>query len=219
MDAITLLYAENVRFYGQRLGRKDVIARKRQALEKTPTFVQTVTGEPRIEPSGGEIRVVFKKRSGPRGKEQDALATLILSAGRPLEIVEETDAATKKRRGEDDQRAAAPTNCEDAVGTLVASTLEWKRLGDDIDKNLKGVPASANLNPGGMGPFMPSETGDGTYEMSIGVHHPDRFEAYGWFTVSATGKVTVNSFALELSDAPATPTKEALADFTRLCGH
>jgi hypothetical protein len=217
MNALGRLYAERVRFYGTSLVREDVIERKRKALQGA-TFMQEITGEPRIEPKGDGFRVVFQKRSGPKGAPRDVLATLVLGKGPPLSIVEETDAVTQKRYGLVSAAPEAPKDCPTAVWLLVDSTPEAKRLNEKIEKNLKALPGATALHPGGMGPFMPEETGDGTYEVSIGVHHPDRFEAYGWFTVSAKGNVTASSFALDLFDASASPSAEARGHFARLCG-
>lgn len=68
-----------------------------------------------------------------------------------------------------------------------------------------------------MGPLMPNETGDGTYQVAVGVYHPERFEAYAWFTIDATGKITVSVFTLDRFDAPASPSPQALQSFKRLC--
>ncbi len=64
---------------------------------------------------------------------------------------------------------------------------------------------------------MPNETGDGTYQVAVGVYHPERFEAYAWFTIDATGKITVSVFTLDRFDAPASPSPQALQSFKRLC--
>lgn len=218
LGALGRLYAERVRFYGISLARDEVIEKKRKALQATPTFAQEVTGKPRVEPKGDVIRVVFQKRSGPKGQQRDVLGTLVLRKAPPFSIVEETDAVTEKRYGRVRAAADAPKDCPAAVWFLVDSTPEAKRLFDKIEKNLKAFPPNAGMNPGGMGPIMPNETGDGTYEYSIGVHHPDRFESYGWFTVDATGKVTVSSWNLELDDVETSPSKEALAEFQKHCG-
>jgi hypothetical protein len=100
---------------------------------------------------------------------------------------------------------------------MVDSTPAASRLYKAINENLKKFPKEADLRPGGMGPFMPSETENGTYDLSIGVHHPERFEAYGWFSISRAGKITVTSMTLDLTDAPTEPSKTALNFFRKLC--
>jgi len=217
LNALRRLYADRVRFYGVPLGREQVLEQKRQALSNARTFQQTVLDTPNSARKGEVTRISFHKRSGPTDAQRDTLATLVLDNGPPLLIREETDAATEKSHGARSRPSQVPTDCPSAVWLLIDSTAEARRLYEQIDSNLKSFTAGQNLNPGGLGPFMPSETGDGSYELALGVHHPERFEAYGWFTVHPGGKITISSGTLELLDAPVSPSGQALRDFKRLC--
>lgn len=82
----------------------------------------------------------------------------------------------------------------------------------------KRFPESADLHSGGVGPFMPSETG-GTFEIWIGVHHPERFENYASFDVTREGETTVTCGQCEGPRGPLTTPRSALEDFKRLCAN
>lgn len=213
--ALEPLYAEKVRFYGSTFPRTEVIARKRKALAASPGFTQQVIGQPSYRDESDRIRVSFQKRSGLPGKLTDVRSTLVLTKLPKLTIAEETDAATEQRFQRENE--AKPTDCASAVSALVDSTPLAAKLYATIDKNLKPYPASDDLHPGGMGPFMPAETDGKSYEVWIGVHHPDRFENYGTFSVTLKGDVTADSFELGNAPQPTAPTPAALADFKRLC--
>jgi hypothetical protein len=210
------LYADKVRFYGTWLTRDQVLERKRQALAADRSFRQLVLGNPTVSPEGETMRVAFHKRSGPKAALRDVFATLVLSQGPPLLIQEESDAVTEKRFAPKAQPPPA-VDCGGAVWDLVGSTPEAQRLFRDIDKNLKEFPPEADLRPGGLGPMTPAENGDDTYSLAIGVHHPERFEAYAWFTIDLTGKVTASGLAIDAQDATLRPLRQALAQFKRLC--
>jgi hypothetical protein len=176
-----------------------------------------VLDTPTVHPEGESLRVTFHKRSGPKDAEHDVLATLLLSNGATPQILEESDAATDKRFQPKPAADPIPDSCESAVWFLADSTREVQRLNAIIEKNLKAFPESADLRSGGMGPFLPQETGDGSYELSIGVHHPERFEAYAWVSVTPMGQVTLSAYPLRLQDAKVAPSPEALRHFLRLC--
>lgn len=211
------LYAERVQFYGRSSTRAEVLLRKRQALAATPTFTQSVLGAPSVEQQGEVTRVTFHKRSGPKGRERDVFASLMVQTGPPALISEETDAVTQQRARPAVLPDSEPGDCDTAVWALVGSTREAAKLSAQIDHNLEQLTADEELNRGGMGPMTPRETGDGTYQIALGVHHPDRFEAYGWFTISAAGKVTLTAYTLELDGAEVAPSPAALSAFRRLC--
>lgn len=216
VNALEALYADKVKFYGQSLTRDEVLARKRKALSATPGFTQQVVGEPSYHDEGDSVRVGFQKRSGPPGAQSDVRSTLVLVKGSRLAIREETDAATEKRFP-NVARAATPDSCEAAVWALVDSTSFAKQLYATIDRNLKRFPASADLNAGGVGPFLPGETG-GSYEIWIGVHHPERFENYAVVSVAPNGETTVTCGQCDAPKGPILPAPSALDDFNRLCG-
>jgi len=213
--ALEPLYADKVKFYGQSLSRAEVIARKRKALAAAPGFEQRVIGQPSYQDDGDSIRVGFQKRSGLPKALNDVRSTLVLAKAPRLAIREETDDATEKRfsHASDD---AKPDSCEAAVWAVVDSTAFAKQLYATIDKNLKQFPASDDLNPGGMGPFLPSETG-GTYDVWVGVHHPGRFENYAAFSVTPKGDISVNCSECEAPSGPIAPAPAARDDFARLC--
>lgn len=215
--ALRRLYSDRVKFYGVSLGRDQVLEHKRRALTATPTFQQTIIDKPSVIRKDEVIRIAFHKRSGPKDAQSDALATLVLSDEPRLLIQEETDAATQKRYGAFTPRIAVPKDCASAAWQLVNSTAEAARLYEQIAKNLKRFAAATNLRPGGIGPFTPADTGDGTYDLAVGVHHPERFESYGWFKIRPDGKVTLYSWVLERTDAPVSPSSDALRHFERLC--
>lgn len=217
LAALRRLYSDRVQFYGASLGRDQVLEHKRRALTNARTFQQTILDKPRIARTGEVTRIAFHKRSGPKDAQSDALATLILVHEPRLLIEAETDAATEKRYGAAAPPSEVPTDCVNAVWQLVDSTPEAARLHQRIANNLKRFPAAANLRRGGLGPLTPSLTGDGTYQYALGVHHPERFEAYAWFTIQPSGAVTLYSWVLELTDAPVSPSSEALRHFKRLC--
>lgn len=217
LAALERLYADRVQFYGRSLTRAEVLTRKRQALAATPTFTQSVLGAPSLEPQGELTRITFHKRSGPKGKERDVFASLVLQAKAPGLIVEETDAVTEKRARPAATAESEPGDCDSAVWALVGSTRESAKLYARIDENLKQFPGDEELSPGGMGPMTPRETGDGTYQIALGVHHTDRFEGYGWFTITAAGKVILTADSLDLDGAEVSPSPEALREFRRLC--
>lgn len=215
LGALEPLYADQVRFYGSTFSRDEVIARKRKALAASPGFSQRVMGQPSYQTDGDRVRIGFQKRSGLPGKQTDVRSTLVLTKVPRLAIAEETDAATEKRFRR--ENTAKPTDCSSAVSALVDSTPLAQRLSAIIEKNLKPYPESADLHEGGVGPFMPSDTDGKSYEVWIGVHHPERFENYGTFIVTLTGDVTADSFELGEGTQHTTATSAALADFVRLC--
>ena len=99
---------------------------------------------------------------------------------------------------------------------LVDSTPFAKRLSATIEQNLKRFPASAALHLGGVGPFLPGETG-GSYEVWIGVHHPGRFENYAVFSITPKGETTVTCGQCDAPSGHIFPARSALDDFNRLC--
>jgi hypothetical protein len=215
LTALEALYADQVKFYGQSLARKDVLASKRRSLAAVPGFKQQLVGRPSYQDEGDSIRVSFQKRSGRPGAQGDVRSTLVLIKTPRFAIREETDAVTE-RRFSSASNGAKPDSCEAAVDALIGSTPFVSQLTAQIVQNLKEVPASEGLNPGGMGPFLPSET-DGTYEVWIGVMHPERFENYAVFSVTPKGEVTVTCIECEAPSEPLTPAHSALDDFKRLC--
>lgn len=217
LSELERLYADRVLYYGSWLDRNQVLQRKREALAATNGFGQSVLGSPHVEHEGDLVRVRFLKRSGPPNAQQDIFAALVLRKSSGFLVHEETDAVTEKRYGSGSAFADAPRDCLSAAWRMVDSTPAASRLYKKINENLKEFPKEAELRPGGMGPFMPSETDEGTYELSIGVHHPERFEAYGWFSISRIGRITVSSMTLDLLDAPTEPSKVALTYFRKFC--
>jgi hypothetical protein len=217
LSELERLYADRVLYYGSWLDRNHVLQQKRAALAATKGFTQSVLGSPHVEDEGDMVRVKFLKRSGSPNAQRDIFASLVLQKTSPFLIREETDAVTEKQYGNGAAFADAPKDCLSATWLMVDSTPAARRLYKAINENLKNFPKEADLRPGGMGPFMPSETDNGTYDLSIGVHHPERFEAYGWFSISRSGKVTVTSMTLDLSDAPTEPSNTALNSFRKLC--
>jgi hypothetical protein len=217
MTALSVLYADRVGFYGQSLTREDVIARKRQALTGAPGFEQQVLGQPSYEEHGDTVRVVFQKHSGVPGAQSDVRASLVLVKTPRLSIREETDVATEKRFSSA-SRDARPNNCEDAVWLLVDSTPFAKQLYATIDRNLKQFPESAGFRTGGMGPFLPRET-EGTFDIWIGVHHPERFENYAVFSVTPTGEITVHCGQCDAPRGRISAPRSAVDDFARLCAN
>lgn len=216
-DALEQMYADEVWFYGKRTTRKDVLANKRVALESLKSFQQEILGDPVSHTVGDTVVLRFRKRSGAKGKQNDVAAKLTLARNKPWRILREEDEVSEKRFGSGYVEERVPTDCSDAVWMIVDSTARARSLYRRIKENLEAFPPEANLRPGGMGPFTPDETGDGTYDLSIGVHHPERFEAYAWFTVTVEGKVTVSSMYENLLEHPETPSRAALKHFKRLC--
>jgi hypothetical protein len=53
----------------------------------------------------------------------------------------------------------------------------------------------------------------GGVSASLGVHHPDRYEAQVWYGVDASGKLTVTVMGEDVAVPPA-----ALASVARACG-
>lgn len=217
LSELERLYADRVLYYGSWLDRNQVLQRKRAALAATEGFRQSVLGSPHVEHEGDLVRVRFLKRSGPPNAQRDIFAALVLRKSSGFRVHEETDAVTEKRYGSGTAFADAPRDCLSAAWLMVDSTPAASRLYKKISENLSGFPKAAELRPGGMGPFMPSETDEGTYDLSIGVHHPDRFEAYGWFSISRSGRISVSSMTLDLFDTPTEPSKVALNYFRKLC--
>ena len=215
MTALDALYAEQVKFYGQSLVRKEVIARKHRALAALPGFNQQVLGSPSYRDEGDRIRVDFQKHSGVPPVQNDVRSTIVIVKTPHLAISEETDAATERRfaRASED---AKPDSCDAAVWALVDSTAFAKKLYADIAQNLKAFPESDGFHIGGIGPFPLGETG-GKYQVWIGVHHPERFENYADFSVDAQGKIAVVCMQCEAPVRPISATRAALADFDRLC--
>lgn len=213
IDALKRLYAKKVLFYGVRRTRGQVLEAKSKALAATKDFHQEIQGDIHVEEQGERLRVTFGKRSGPKGKESDVFGVLVLDAD-SLKVLEESDAQTDKhiRRNEELRR---PEDCEGALWSLVDSTKEAKELYVNIRENLKAFPD--DYRAGGLGPMMPDVTGDGTYAISIGVHQPTRYEAYAWFTVAPSGKVTVSGMSFARLEQTVKPTAQALKDFQRLC--
>src|SRR4051794_33783270 len=91
-----------------------------------------------------------------------------------------------------------------------------KQLFAKIEKNLTGIPESAQLHASGMGPFLPSSP-DGAYEVWIGVNGPWRFENYAVTSVAPSGTISVQCGQCEPPKGPVSATRSAVDDFKRLC--
>jgi hypothetical protein len=219
LDGFERLYAERVRFYGQSLTRAEVIERKRQLFARVPSFSQMVLSTMSIERKGELTRVGFKKRSGPEGAENDAFGTLVFGKAPEFFIQEESEAAPIKKFGGRSAFAAAPVDCDSAVWFLVESTPDAKWIQAEIDEHLRSLPKGTGPTAGGIGPLTPNETRDGTYLLAIGVHHPERFEAYEWYTVDADGNATESGSPRDplRLDNELSPSTDSQRRFRELC--
>src|SRR5262245_19864146 len=89
------LYGKTVRFYGRTQSKTAVLAAKRAALAKQPTFYQEIIGQISLTPlGGGNVSASFVKKSGSSDEFSVISARLILApTDGGFVIVEEADEA------------------------------------------------------------------------------------------------------------------------------
>lgn len=182
VDALSVLYAPKVVFYGPELSRSAVIAAKRRALGASSTFKQELVGELETAPTAsGAIAVTFTKRSGAAGKLSDIRATIVV-AGEPPAITEERDAASDARGARDPD-----ARCFEAVAAVVVALPDVKRRLAETEAELPKFP---DRRMGGIGPMREA---DGSVTGGLGVHSDERYEGIVWYTVSPDGKLEVSA--------------------------
>lgn len=182
--ALERVYAPRVKFYGNELDRSAVVAAKRRALAASPTFHQSIVGAVDVAKDGAAFVTTFTKRSGTT-KMQDVKARVVVEGGL---VREESDAPSDARRADSGPTAAGPSSdgCEAAASSAVFGLPEVKKLLADDQKEVAKAKDGRNL--GGIGP-IPEESGG--FSASLGVHHPDRYEAHLWYSVDGSGKLSV----------------------------
>jgi hypothetical protein len=155
-EALAGLYAPQVSFYGRSFSRAQVLAAKSAALAVAPAFKQQLS-KVRIapEPLLG-ARVTFEKSSAGAKTVQARLLVHCTDDG-VYAITAESDAPS-------DELGAAKEGCEDAMYSVAFGLPEvTKELANATD----GAPFGSVSYPV-----------EGThYSLSLGFHHPDRFEA------------------------------------------
>lgn len=220
LSGLSKLYAERVNFYGQWLSRDQVLKRKSEALQRTPDFEQTIVGQPQVTRSQGKVLVSFLKRSGSRTATTNVQASLRLVQTPELRIAEETDSPTQSRFTGDRAAPRTPAErCQLAVIALIESTADGQALARNIDRDIQQAPNKGELRAGGLGPMDPDSAEDDTFQYAMGVHHPERFESYAWFTVNArTGAITVSTITDQEPRTAEPDGKTALPEFLRWCG-
>jgi len=205
LAALERLYGASVLFYGQRRSKAAVVAAKRAAFEKQPSFHQELIGDIALEPAGEErVTATFTKRSGDSAAFSVDTATLVLApAGGSYVIVEEADMASLQRQ------ASRGSSCEAKASEVVNALPEVQRATADAIKDAEGSDGGASF--GGVGP---NDDGDGGLTFALGVHTDERFETRVVASVARNGALTVSILG---SEVPVPP--RALRAVREACRH
>lgn len=199
VDELASFYGPQVVFYGRPKSAAEVVAAKRQALDKAPHFRQSVS-DVHIEtgPNGFVLR--FQKLSG-EGTLKAVEARLVLESSQDrLRIVEESDAPTDRRTA-----TPEPTTCADAVGPIVGAQAA---IAADVARVAREYP---EVNAGGL-TYDQVDRPD-HYSASQGYFHEDHYEPR-WFIDAADGVLTIrDAYTQEL--LPVTAKQQALV--RKLC--
>jgi len=197
---LNALYADRVLVYGRQLARDEVVASKRTAFSKQPSFRQEIVGDIAVtrDPSGTLI-ARFGKRSGFGAKLSDVRARLALKprALEPtmLEVVEESDDATDARL------AGKNTSHSQDGGGIGLSSSSCRRVASKavhalrpVQKAISQAQAAAARSGGGAhyGGITPLDDDSGFTE-ELGVQTPERFETVVSYAVDRDGKITVTA--------------------------
>jgi len=182
LAALERVYGASVVFYGRPRTKSAVLAAKRVAFAKQPTFRQELIGDVALE-RGDDARVTatFTKRSGTDAAFSVDTATLVLApspAG--YVVVEEADADSLRRQ------ASSPSACEAKASEVVNALSEVRRATADAMRDADQSDGGARF--GGVGP---NDDGEGGITFALGVHTDERFETRVVASVSRDGVLTV----------------------------
>jgi hypothetical protein len=180
------LYAESVQYYGRASSRDTVLEDKARALGQARDYSQTVTNV-QVDDRGKEIRLRFEKSWVGGGRPGRATGLLtVAEAGGPLRITSESDETTDKRM----QAAAAPSNCENAVESLVAATAPAKAmLSGPVD------PAAGHRSNGTR--IEDGPPSDSVYTVAVHESHDTHLATLGRFTVDPKTGVVKETMPVE----------------------
>jgi len=193
-NALEAMYAPRVGFYGHEVSRSAVMAAKRRALGPTSTFHQSIEGDVSVDAAPTGWRARFSKRSGGAAKSGAVTAQLTFASSDAgsLLISEETDDPTIAR-----EKQRPTGDCQSVASSVVNALPEVQSLLASTQKELSKYP---DRSMGGVGPL---DEDDGGFTVGLGVHQPDRYEAQVWYTVTATGKITVTVMGSDVRVPPA----------------
>lgn len=176
VEELASFYGPEVVFYGRHETAAEVVAAKREALDKAPHFRQSVS-DVHIEtgPNGFVLR--FRKLSG-EGALKSVEARLVLESSQDrLRIVEESDAPTDRRTA-----TPTPTTCADAVGPIVGN---HPVIAADVARVAREYP---EVNAGGL-TYDQVDRPD-HFSASQGYFHEDHYEPR-WWIEAADGVLTI----------------------------
>lgn len=119
-ESLERVYADKVAFYGQKLTRAQVVARKLAALAKAPDYSQTISELSVERRNSDHPQILFEKQWVTGGKPGKVQARLSLTREQSRWVVaEETDTPTEARFSQSGPYSDA---CKSAVVQLVTST-------------------------------------------------------------------------------------------------
>lgn len=171
-EALGLLYAPEVLFYGQRKPAGEIIQTKRKTLARSPGYRQRIENV-RIEEGPNGFIVHFRKLSGDAALTT-VQARLVLERNKDgLFVVEETDAATDERL-----TRPLPLTCADAALDALS---EHPIIREDIKRVATEFP---DVHPGGV----VYQDDPAHVEAAFGYMHPPRFESRWWIEITR-GKI------------------------------
>jgi hypothetical protein len=130
------MYGRRLCLYGRAMSHAEVMRSKTLAFGSAPDFEQSVVGTAAYERRDHATVVRFLKRSGPRGKERDTAARVVLVSGgngsEGWRIVAESDASPRDRD---------LTACENgSISDAQALTPPADRCDDALKRVLAGEP-------------------------------------------------------------------------------
>lgn len=182
LAALERVYGASITFYGHPRTKSGVLAAKRAAFAKQPTFRQELIGDIALARGGdGRVTATFIKRSGTDAAFSVDTATLVLAPSQMgYVVVEETDADSLRRQ------ASSPSPCEAKASEVVNALPEVQRATAAAMKDADASDGGARF--GGVGP---NDDGEGGITFALGVHTDERFETRVVASVSKDGLLTV----------------------------
>jgi hypothetical protein len=178
-DALAQLYAPNLSFYGRDATRAQVVAEKRAAFARAPTFRQVLSAIQIVPTPNGGASAAFDKSSGTGPDLARVHGKLAIEArGAAYAIVLETDEPSEARANED----------QSCLGTAmqVASTLP------EVKKSFQAADPDAR-----QGGVVYVDEGANA-SASLGFDHDDHFESVFGIELKS-GELTVTEYGTPLS--------------------
>jgi hypothetical protein len=199
------LYADTVLFYGHERSKAAVVAAKRAAFAKQPTFQQEIIGEISLNrPDEATMNARFQKKSGDAsGFRVDAARLGLTRNGSGFLVIEEADEASSREQN------TIQAGCVEKAGAVVDALPEVKRA-------VASALAETERSDGGqsLGGLGPNDDGKGGFQMATGIHTDGRFEPRVDYAVDREGRLTVRVLGSDVK-----PSREALQSVVRACRH